>query len=169
MPPSSHPFVWTLWEIVNLEFMIKFAVFYFFLIWLCLILWVLKDISERTGSFLYRATAFILITLWTPLGIILYLLIRPRKISEKKFLHEIEENLWILQEIIEENLWDSRKEEKKYCPHCAGEIEEDFNICPSCRTSLYPKCISCHKEIKSDWKVCPYCMSKQKKKKKNSD
>jgi len=166
MPPSSHPFVWTLWEIVNLEFMIKFAVFYFFLIWFCLILWVLKDISERTGSLLYRTIALMLITFWTPLGIILYLLIRPRKISEKKFLHEIEENLWILEEIIAEKVRDNHNEAEIYCPHCGDIIEEEFALCPGCKTSLKSECVSCHKEIKPDWKVCPYCMSKQKKKKK---
>lgn len=164
MPQNNHPFMRYLWEIVNLEFMMKFFVFYFFLVWFCMILWVLQDISERSGNYIYRSIAFLLITIGTPLWIILYLLIRPRKASEKKLLREIEENLWILHNIVSEKIWENTSHiDTQSCPHCQEKIKEEYIICPSCQTALRNNCISCEKEIKSNWSVCPYCMNTQNK------
>lgn len=154
-----------LWTTVTIEFMIKFFVVYFFVVWIGLILWVGRDISERSLSRMYQTLCVLIMILLTPFGILIYLIIRPKKTLEDLHHEEVEENLWILWEIVEERL-DVKDEEALYCPECEEEIEKEFIICPSCNCSLKDTCHECHKVIRESWSVCPYCEAKQKKKKK---
>lgn len=156
---------WSLWEFITLEFMIKFFISYFLLVWIILIAWVAKDISSRTENIFYRVFCTLLVIVFSPLWVLLYLLIRPRKSMQEVFLKEIEDNLGILTEIVQERL-EHNSMNQLQCPHCNCDIEEDFTLCPECKKSLKYTCKDCHKEIRQDWKVCPYCQTKQKKKKK---
>jgi len=45
----------------------------------------------------------------------------------------------------------------KACPICGKQVEENWKICPYCKTELYNICYNCGKEIDSSWIVCPYC------------
>jgi len=167
MPHSEmHPYLALIWDTITLEFMLKFAVIYFFVVWIALVIWVMRDISIKTHSRLYQILCVLIMILFTPLGIFLYLLIRPRKSIYDKYSEEIEWNLEILWEIVQEKLVEQEAEKAKFsCPKCDVEIEADFSICPSCKHTLKQTCISCHKEIRETWSVCPYCETKQKKKK----
>ncbi len=164
-----HPYLQFLWESVTIEFMVKFFVVYFFIVWIALVIWVARDIANRTNSRIYQAFCVLLMILFTPLWVFLYLLIRPGKSMFEKYYEEVEENLDILSEIVQEkleekNTWDL------FCPNCDDVIEIDFIICPSCKEILKHTCISCEREIREGWKVCPYCQTKQKKKhKKKTD
>ena len=100
----QNPYMQRIWEIVTLEFMIKFFVIYFFVIWGALILWVARDISHRTTSTLLQIFCILMIIILTPLGIFLYLLIRPGKTIYEQYYAEIENNLEILSEIVQDRL-----------------------------------------------------------------
>lgn len=67
--PSSFTSIYMekLWAIVTLEFMAKFFVIYFFVIWIALILWVVRDISYRSSSAFLQAFCILLIIFLTPL------------------------------------------------------------------------------------------------------
>jgi hypothetical protein len=67
----------TFYETITIESFIKFVVIYFFVIWIALLLWVMKDISNRTDSILLQILSIFIILFLTPFGIFIYLLIRP--------------------------------------------------------------------------------------------
>lgn len=166
MPKQEmHPYVELLWNIITIEFMLKFAVVYFFIVWIALVIWVARDISERSNSLIFQSVCVILMILFTPLGVFLYLLIRPGKSMYEKYTEEIEENLEILSDIVHDRLGNVEKW-SIFCPHCNEAVEHDFIICPHCHESLKHTCISCNKEIREWWTICPYCETKQTSKKK---
>lgn len=160
-----HPIMEYLWTTITIEFMIKFFVVYFFVVWIGLIVWVARDIAARSLSRMFQCLCVLIMIIFTPLGLILYLLIRPKKTVYDIYSDEIEDNLSILHEIVEERLWE-KDDETLYCPECEESIEAEFIICPSCKCSLKDTCHSCHKVIREWWSVCPYCETKQKSKKK---
>jgi predicted amidophosphoribosyltransferase len=45
------------------------------------------------------------------------------------------------------------------CPHCDGEVKEDFLRCPHCMRKLKDACGTCAKPLDPAWKICPYCES----------
>lgn len=90
-----------IYQSINFEFIIKFVIVYFFLIWISLVVWVLKDIRNRTTNVFFQI--FCLIVAVVPFfGIFIYLLFRPSRTLYEKYYEEIEENLDIINEIIEE-------------------------------------------------------------------
>jgi hypothetical protein len=43
------------------------------------------------------------------------------------------------------------------CPHCDGEVKEDFLRCPHCLRKLKDACTTCGKPLDPAWKICPFC------------
>ena len=43
------------------------------------------------------------------------------------------------------------------CPSCRRRIEEDYLLCPYCRTSLRKPCAQCGRALSFGWVACPYC------------
>jgi len=99
----------SLWEIVTFEFALKLAILYFFITWIVLIIWVIKDISIRTNNIFYQIFSVLIILSLTPFGIFIYLLIRPRRTLYDKYYEEIEENLEIFNQIVEERKKEAEK------------------------------------------------------------
>jgi RNA polymerase subunit RPABC4/transcription elongation factor Spt4 len=46
---------------------------------------------------------------------------------------------------------------EKYCPQCAGPVQEAFIRCPECGYWLKRNCSECKKIVKTEWNLCPYC------------
>lgn len=92
----------SMWEAVTFEFALKLAILYFFITWIVLIIWVIKDISIRTNNIFYQIFSVLIILSLTPFGIFLYLLIRPRRTLYDRYYEEIEDNLEIFNQIVEE-------------------------------------------------------------------
>lgn len=152
------------WESLTFERIALFIVAYFFVIWIAIILWVVKDIGNRTNSIALSIFSVLLVILFTPLGVFLYLLIRPGRTVFEKYYEEIEENLGILSSIVEKHTLIEQTGEVTNCPKCNYEIQTDFIICPNCKDILKHQCHVCHRDIRENWKVCPYCGEKQHKK-----
>lgn len=109
-----------LWKNITFEFVIKFVIVYFFIIWISLVVWVLKDIRNRTTNLFFQFICVLIPVFLTPFGIFVYLLVRPTKTLYEKYYDEIEENLDLIYEIIEERkkqfeekINNSIKEEEK--------------------------------------------------------
>ncbi|NVP18079.1 hypothetical protein HUU51_05175 [Candidatus Gracilibacteria bacterium] len=98
-----------LWDAVTFEFALKLAILYFFITWIVLIIWVIKDISIRTNNIFYQIFSVLIILSLTPFGIFIYLLIRPRRTLYDKYYEEIEENLEIFNQIVEERKKEAEK------------------------------------------------------------
>lgn len=149
-----------LYEKVTFDMFIKFLIVYFFIIWISILLWVIKDIWNRTNSILLQLFSVLIVLFWTPLWVFVYLLIRPSKTLFEKYYEEIDVNLDTFSQIIEEKnrFIDSNLK----CFRCNISISPDFKFCPNCKTSLKKQCISCKKTLYSNWKICPYCWEDQK-------
>lgn len=91
-----------IWDFMTLENIIKFIVIYFFIIWVAIIVWVIKDIRVRTNNILFQIISVLIVLIWTPFAIFIYLLLRPGKTIYERYYDEIEDNLDIMSEIIEE-------------------------------------------------------------------
>lgn len=160
----SHPYIAGFWDLITLEFMAKFFVAYFFVVWIALILWVARDISYRSSNAFLQAFSLLIVILLTPLGVFLYLLVRPRKTMIESYYEEVENNLNVLSEIVQERLESTTH---LTCPKCEHVVEADFLLCPSCHNTLKHQCISCKREIRESWEVCPYCKTLQVPEKKS--
>lgn len=152
----------SLWKNTTFEIVIKFFFIYFCIIWIATIIRVIKDITNRTDSFLFQLFAIFLIIILTPLWIIIYLIIRPKKTLYDKYNNEIESNLDIFWSIIKSKI--DIDSEKIHCYLCKNPIWMDFSFCPHCKASLYKDCNACDKKLYWWWLNCPYCWDKCKKK-----
>ena len=106
------PYMQMLYDNINFENVLKFVIIYFFIIRISLIIWVIKDIINRSGNIFFQMFCILLITVWTPLSVFLYLLIRPGRTLYEKYQDEVEDNLDIMQEMIEDknkHVWNSFK------------------------------------------------------------
>lgn len=154
----------SLWENTTFEIVLKFFIIYFCIIWVAVIIWVIKDITNRTDSFLFQLFSIFLVIILTPLGILIYLIIRPSKTLYDKYYDEIESNLDIFWSIIKEKM--DVDLEKIHCYMCKKPVWMDFSYCPHCKASLIKQCDNCDKKLYSWWIHCPYCSEDCIKKKK---
>lgn len=110
---NFNTYLLTFWETITFEFVFKFALVYFFVIWIALLVWIIKDISIRTDNIYFQVFSVFIILFLTPLGVFIYLLIRPSKTLYEKYYDEIEDNLDIFHEIIEERKKELDNKENK--------------------------------------------------------
>lgn len=166
----AFDYIWFLSGAVSLltfESFLKLVVIYFFIVWIAIVIWVTKDIINRTNNILYQIFSIFTVLLGTPLWIVVYLLIRPSKTLFEKYYEEasIEEEV-DLSEFEEEKVVEAVKvnTKKHACPKCHFEIQADYKFCPNCSTALKKDCTGCGKEINPEWHVCPYCGKNQQNK-----
>ena len=81
-----------------------------------------------------------------PVGVLLYLLIRPKETLAEQYDRALEEEA-LLREIEELNL----------CPGCRRPTRDDWQLCPYCHTPLRHPCPQCGRLIDLAWTICPYC------------
>lgn len=127
--------LWVIWNFVTIENIVKMGVFYFFLVWIAILFWVIKDISNRSWSILFQIFSVILVLFLSPLWIFIYLLIRPKKTLFEKYYDDIENNLNNLSELIK-NKFNAKELENSFCPKCSFKVEKNFKFCPNCQFKL---------------------------------
>ncbi len=64
---------------LNPDTLFRSVIVYFFVVWFCLVVWVVRDITNRTHSLIFQVFSILIVLLLTPLGIFIYLLLRPQK------------------------------------------------------------------------------------------
>jgi RNA polymerase subunit RPABC4/transcription elongation factor Spt4 len=106
--------------------------------------------QERSENPVLPYLAAALIILFTPLlfvfGIIVYKIVRPHeKIGEVYERNLAEEALLAEVETI------------RTCPSCSRRVNEEWIICPSCRTRLNRVCANCGRLVGLDWSLCAWC------------
>ncbi|HSR46457.1 MAG TPA: zinc ribbon domain-containing protein [Anaerolineales bacterium] len=115
-------------------------------LWLSLVFWTWRDIRARTYDRFLRILAPLLVLLLTLPGVILYLVLRPRRTLEEEYERALEEEA--LLAAIEEPLT---------CPGCSRRADKDWQICPHCHTRLRKSCVRCGRMLELAWNLCPYC------------
>lgn len=114
--------------------------------WLGLAVWTFRDIRARTRDPIAILLATALGLAFGPVGVLLYLLLRPKETLAEQYDRALEEEA-LLREIEELNL----------CPGCRRPTREDWQLCPYCHTPLRRPCPQCGRLVDLAWTICPYC------------
>ena len=133
------------WE-ASVRMIVTVLALYLAVVWVALIFWVYRDIRQRTRDPIVQTVAILLVLFFFLPGHWIYLILRPRYTLNELYERSLEEES-ILQEL----------EDQKACPTCRRRVQDQFLMCPSCRTGLKEPCRHCSKPLSYAWQVCPYC------------
>ncbi len=114
--------------------------------WVGMVLWTFRDIRARTRDVFAWVLASLLVLVAGPVGILLYLLLRPRQTLTEVYDRQLEEEA-LLRDI----------QTRRACHNCQTVTEPDWLVCPHCRAELRRSCQTCHRPLDLDWVVCPFC------------
>lgn len=135
------------------DWVTKGVLVYLGVLWFAIVIWVGRDIINRTNNILFQVFVILLNVVLPVFGLILYLIIRPGKTLLEKYYEELEYNF-----LADQSSPDGT------CPRCEGAISSDFLYCPSCSEKVKNSCPHCKHIYLSQYVVCPYCGKKEHKK-----
>lgn len=137
-----------------LEVVVNFFKSYYFwlslgayigLIWVGLVLYTWFDVLQRVRARSIQIVFTLLSITGGIFGLLLYLLLRPRKTLSESASRTLEEKMLIKESL--ENM----------CPGCGFLVEKDYIFCPQCSSSLKKVCLSCMKISPVTFAFCPSC------------
>ncbi len=114
--------------------------------WISLAIWTFRDIRARTRDIFAWLLATLLVLGLGPIGLLLYLLLRPKETIAEVYDRQLEEEA-LLRDITA----------RRACPSCQMVTESDWLVCPQCRAELRRTCFSCGKPLELSWVICPFC------------
>ncbi|MGD2103638.1 MAG: zinc ribbon domain-containing protein [Anaerolineae bacterium] len=109
-------------------------------------IWTFRDIQARSRDVLAQILATVLVLVLPVVGLVVYLMLRPRETLEEAYERSLEQEA-LLQAI----------EEPDECPGCGQRVDGSFLYCPDCHTRLKKACPECEKPLRLHWSLCPYC------------
>lgn len=133
------------WESV-LALVAAILIAYAVILWLGTIVWVYRDIRERTRDSWSHTVSVLMIVLFNIPGLILYLVLRPRETLLETYERRLETEA-LIREL----------PERGACPRCQRAVQADFLLCPYCRAALREPCSACGRALELSWSACPYC------------
>ena len=123
---------------------------YLVILWLATAYWAFRDMQQRSDNAILPYLASAGIILFTPLffvlGVWVYKIVRP---------HEKIGEVWE-RNLAEEALL-AEVESIHHCPTCERRIDDEWIICPTCRTRLNRVCPNCSRLVGLDWSLCAWC------------
>jgi RNA polymerase subunit RPABC4/transcription elongation factor Spt4 len=123
---------------------------YLVILWLATAYWAFRDMQQRSDNVILPYLASAGIILFTPvffvLGVWVYKIVRP---------HEKIGEVWE-RNLAEEALL-AEVESIHHCPTCERRIDDEWIICPTCRTRLNRVCPNCSRLVGLDWSLCAWC------------
>lgn len=131
---------------VVLEFIVAGVVALTVAFWIAMVVWVFRDIRLRTRDFFAWILAALLALVMGPIGVILYLFLRPKETIAEVYDRQLEEEA-LLRDI----------SLRRACPQCQAVTEPDWLVCPHCKAELRRLCDGCGKPMDLNWVICPYC------------
>lgn len=133
---------------VALELIVAAVVAFTVALWIALVVWVVRDIRLRTRDVFAWILAGLLALVLGPVGVVLYLFLRPKETLAEVYDRQLEEEA-LLRDIAQ----------RRACPQCQAVTEPEWLVCPHCRTELRRLCDSCGKPLDLNWVICPYCVT----------
>jgi hypothetical protein len=109
-------------------------------------IWAFRDIRSRSRDVLAQILATILVLLLPVIGLVVYILLRPKETLAEAYERSLEQEA-LLQAI----------EEPENCPGCGKRVSGDYLYCPHCHTQLKSACVACGRPLHTHWTLCPYC------------
>lgn len=132
--------------VTGLQVILAFTGAFFLALWVSLIIWTFRDARLRSRDIFAILLATLMVTIFGPLGLILYFLLRPPTTLAELYERSLEEEA-LLQDL----------EERPHCPGCSRQVADNWIICPDCHTSLKKNCAHCGKGLDLNWNICPFC------------
>ena len=126
---------------------VKLLVLFLVVIYVALIYYTYADARRRIEDPLLVGCATVA-SLFPFVGTIVYMIVRP-----PEYLDDVRERELEMQAA------EARLHNLGFflCPHCDGEVKEDFLRCPHCMRKLKDACGTCAKPLDPAWKICPFC------------
>ena len=115
-------------------------------LWLLIGLWAWGDISERTNNKYAKVLTITVVLLLPIVGLILYLLARPRTTILERFWIDLERRHLLYE-----------TEELGDCPRCGTQLSIGYNYCLACGEPTKLTCTACSAQIPKHSLFCPYC------------
>ena len=133
-----------------LQFGLRALGIYLVILWLASAYWAFRDMQQRSDNAILPYLAAAGIILFTPLFFVLavwvYKIVRP---------HEKIGEVWE-RNLAEEALL-AEVESIHHCPTCERRVDDEWIICPTCRTRLNRVCPNCSRLVGLDWSLCAWC------------
>ncbi len=129
---------------------LRMIAIYLVILWIATAYWAFRDMQQRSDNAILPYLVAAGIILFTPIFFIfavwVYKIVRPHeKIGEVWERNLAEEALLAEVEAI------------RHCPTCERRVNEEWIICPSCRTRLNRVCPNCSRLVGLDWSLCAWC------------
>jgi hypothetical protein len=132
------------------QFGLRMIGVYLVILWLASAYWAFRDMQQRSDNAFLPYLAAAGIILFTPIFFIfavwVYKIVRP---------HERIGEVWE-RNLAEEALL-AEVEAIHHCPTCERRIDDEWIICPTCRTRLNRVCPNCSRLVGMDWSLCAWC------------
>jgi RNA polymerase subunit RPABC4/transcription elongation factor Spt4 len=124
---------------------------FLFAFWAAMGIWTFNDIRSRTHDWLAIGLACLLVLIFPVIGLILYLMIRPKDTLAEVYDRALEEEA-LLREL----------EETTTCHACGVPARADWVFCPHCHSQLQHACANCGHLVRQEWQICVYCGTPQR-------
>ena len=134
------------WE-SNVTLVAAVLIAYAVSLWLGIIVWIVRDIRERSRDGWSQTASVLLVALFNIPGLFLYLILRPHETLAEAHERRLEA----------EALARDLPERSLSCPSCSRQMQDEFLLCPYCRTKLRQPCPGCSQALELGWNACPYC------------
>jgi RNA polymerase subunit RPABC4/transcription elongation factor Spt4 len=123
---------------------------YLIILWFAGAYWAFRDMQQRTENPIlpYVAATFIIVftPVFFPLAIFVYKIVRPHeKIGE------------VYERTLAEEALLAEVDAIHLCPTCGRRVDDEWIICPTCRTRLNRVCPNCSRLVGLDWSLCAWC------------
>jgi RNA polymerase subunit RPABC4/transcription elongation factor Spt4 len=125
---------------------------FLFAFWIAMGIWTFHDIRQRTRDWLVIILAVALVLIFPLIGLILYMMIRPKATLADVYDRALEEEA-LLREL----------EQTAACHNCGVPVKEGWVYCPNCHNQLQHSCPTCGNFVRNEWEICVYCGSAQQR------
>ncbi len=125
---------------------------FLFAFWIAMGIWTFHDIRQRTRDWLVIILAVSLVLIFPLIGLILYMMIRPKATLAEVYDRALEEEA-LLREL----------EQTAACHNCGVPVKEPWVYCPNCHNQLQHSCPTCGNLVRNEWEICVYCGSAQQR------
>jgi len=132
--------------ITGLQVILAFVGAFIIALWVSMIVWTFRDARARSRDIFAILLATLMVVVFGPLGLLLYLMLRPPVTLAELYERSLEEEA-LLQDL----------EERPRCPGCSRQVKEEWILCPDCHTTLKNVCPHCGNSLHLAWTICPFC------------
>ena len=123
---------------------------FLFAFWIAMGIWTFNDIRSRSRDWLAIVLACTLVLIFPIVGLVLYMMIRPKDTLSDVYDRALEEEA-LLREL----------EVTIACDRCGVPVKETWVYCPNCHEQLQHACPTCGNLVRNEWEICVFCGTAQ--------